>query len=186
MAQHIALTCDWCDLLGLSDEPAVSSRVFALDGAPRKIDLCARCDVDLDRLRPLYERGREIPDDRPKGAASGRRGAAPGGASEVAPPEGRAVAQAPRPTVLCPLPHRSTGGEPMRVTYAHRGNHADMVHGAHIWDIAWGDPDGILTHPCTTHRACLENDLAFTSAKGLTAHINASPLPRVDTDQPVS
>jgi hypothetical protein len=175
MAQHIALTCDWCDLFDLPDEPAVVSRVLALDGPPRTVDLCGRCDVELARLRVLYDRGRDLPDDSRRPAAARRSVTAePTAASEPV------AEDRPKPTVRCPLPHPSADGGPLRVTYAHRGNHADMVHSARIWDIEWEDPDGILTSPCVAHEPCLEHHLSFTTPKGLTAHINACPLPRID------
>ncbi|WP_406290062.1 hypothetical protein [Embleya sp. NBC_00896] len=184
MAQHIALTCDWCDLFDLPDEPAVVSRVLALDGPPRTVDLCGRCDVELARLHALYDRGRDLPDEPRRDRAGGRARAGTEAVAPAGPEAGASVAEVrPKPTVLCPLPHPSADGGPLRVTYAHRGNHADMVHhGSRIWDIEWEDPDGILTNPCTEHEACSAHHLSFTTPKGLTAHINACPLPRLTSE----
>ncbi|MYW05192.1 hypothetical protein GT354_44355, partial [Streptomyces sp. SID3343] len=138
-----------------------------------------RCDVELARLQALYDRGRDLPTESRRPPAAGKRGTAEPAAPPA--PAPAAAENRPKPSVLCPLPHPSADGGPLRVTYAHRGNHADMVHhGARIWEIEWEDPDGILTSPCAAHEPCLEHHLSFTTPKGLTAHVNACPLPRID------
>ncbi|MGW1991400.1 hypothetical protein [Embleya sp. NPDC001921] len=206
MAQTIASICDWCDMYGILDVPAVTSHTLALDGPARRVDLCARCETALSDVVALYDRGQNLPDTRRREVVdaaidqiddSGTVVAQAGATESVRHPsapepqvtDARSASDehslpgssTGKPEVVCPLPHRSARGKPMAIAYAHRTSHADMVHdGAKVWDIRWGDPAGILTHRCTTHEPCMAQDVAFTTAKGLTAHINSCRLPRID------
>ncbi|GCD96928.1 hypothetical protein [Embleya hyalina] len=208
MAQTIASVCDWCDMHGILDVPAITSHSLSLDGPARRVDLCARCEIALSDVAALYDRGQKLPEAH-SGVAGFTGGVTEGSATDAgsfpsvsdrdAPGagstdvrsagEGRALggSSTGKPEVVCPLPHRSTRGGPMAIAYAHRTSHADMVHeGAKVWDIRWSDPAGILTHRCVVHEPCVARDVAFTTAKGLTAHINSCRLPRIakrDTDR---
>jgi hypothetical protein len=179
MAQTINVVCDWCDILGMPDVPAVRTRLIALDGPPRRVDVCRRCDVGLESFVELYSRGQDLPSEPVKPVKKPVSGPK---ASELdTPVEAETAAVRKDLFVICPLSH-GQGGEAKRVRYEHRGNHADLVHQAKIWDIAWADPDGILTEPCGAHKECLAGGLKFTTARGRSAHVNSCPLPRIDAD----
>jgi hypothetical protein len=206
MAQTITSVCDWCDLHGITDVPATTGHLLALDGPPRRVDVCPRCDTLLDDLAELYERGqdlppagppassrpavrtRSVPTDQAVGTArtgTTRRAIA---GPRTSPEDGDTTTSTGEPSparVLCPLPHPGAGGGPTRVSYAGRSSHADVVHDAKVWEIRWEDPDDILRHPCIAHRECATGDLRFISAKGLKNHIAGCPLPRVDSATPV-
>lgn len=190
MAQTISLVCDWCDLLGMPNVPAVRTRIIALDGPQRRIDVCGRCDVSLESFVELYSRGQDLPIEPAKQlrkpVARTRDRQLIGAADQPSLPEESAQSVPEQKEhkelfVICPLPHGQTG-EPKRVRYEHRGNHADMVHHVKIWDVVWEDPDRILTEPCEAHKGCLANGVKFTTVRGRNAHVNSAPLERVDSD----
>ncbi|MCQ4082817.1 hypothetical protein NGB36_19965 [Streptomyces sp. RB6PN25] len=189
MAQTISLVCDWCDMLGMPNVPAVRTRIIALDGPQRRIDVCGRCDVSLESFAELYTRGQDLPTEpattskRPVARNRAGQLAANGQPAQPAqpvPPEEEDGAARKELFVVCPLPH-GQAGDPKRVRYEHRGNHADMVHHAKIWDILWEDPDEILTEPCEAHKECLANGLKFTTVRGRNAHVNTAPLDKAAT-----
>lgn len=198
MAQYVAALCDWCDLLGIEEVPAEVKRTLALDGVLRRVDLCLRCDRALEPFADLYARGQELPPEQPRRtnsrpAAKTNRPAVPEAVGQLAGGEAGAVPTArnpgagepgpagvrrggrardtSKPSVLCPLDHPGSGGGPQRVNYAGRGSHADMVHGLRLTQIAWQDPDHILTASCTVHEQCRVHHVAFTTPAGLKNHI---------------
>jgi hypothetical protein len=205
----ITLWCDWCDLLGLEHVAASHSHTLALDGRHRRVDLCDRCHRALEPFAELYqERGQQIEETDGRGRRKTARsrkavsggidpGALPAGPAEAehataAPPEpprtnpevhtrrGGRVRDPDMPSLICPLEHPHSGAESMRINYAGRSSHADMVHDLHYTQIHWQDPDHILTVPCIVHQRCLDNEVSFTSRRGLTNHIATSNLPRLD------
>ncbi|MFC5909228.1 hypothetical protein [Streptacidiphilus monticola] len=198
MAQYVGVLCDWCALLGIDDVPAATQRVIAVDGPPRRVDLCRRCDLALAAFTDLYDTGQDLPNDtapRRRRAASAPVAARPASTPVEAAESAEATERAPRrrggrvrdaskPSVVCPLDHPHSGGGPQRVSYQGRGSHADMVHGLHLTRITWEDPDGILRFPCEAHTACREHHVAFASKTGLTNHLNRYREPREDSPQP--
>ncbi|WP_037568906.1 hypothetical protein [Phaeacidiphilus oryzae] len=211
MAQDVTITlwCDWCDLLGLEHVAASHSHTLALDGQPRRVDLCERCHLALEPLEELYrERGQRIEESDGRGrrkSAGARRSVDPGSAPGALPPglaehrlateaapskprsnpevltrRGGRVRDPDQPSLICPLEHPHSGTGSMRINYAGRSSHADMVHGLHYTQIHWQDPDHILTVPCRMHQRCLDNEISFTSRRGLTNHIATSNLPTLD------
>lgn len=197
MAQDIQVitTCDPCDLHDIRGVTAVASHVLAIDGGPLKqIDVCARDEALFQEFLRIYTvSGREMETAAASAPARKRKAKAVETSQQkeleeapVSQPDTKPAAKKPAKEklfVLCPLPHPSTGGGPMRVEYSNRGTHAPMVHdGAHVWDIEWQDPDGILKAFCTEHAAC--NGIGFTSKAGLSQHIvyMRNRLPAVQDD----
>lgn len=182
MAQDIKVTttCDPCDLHDLRGVTAVATHVLAIDGGPlKKIDVCARDEVLFQDFLHLYTvSGREEPTTPPAPAKKRQAKAVEApqqkelGTAPASQPDAKKKPVKEKVHVLCPLPHPSTGGTPMRVDYSNRSTHAQMVHnGAHVWEIKWEDPDGILKAFCTEHAAC--NGIGFTKKAGLSQHIVA-------------
>ena len=204
MAQQVVIIdqCDPCDHLGLPNVPASVKHVIKIDKEPTKeYDFCARCEIAfgplLEILRehgqeteaaPLMPKQRKSPvrkkPSRELEQASSTTDEAEQPPAEEAAPKTQTEEQitGKRIYIICPLPHNSTRGDKKRLTYANRSGHADQCHaGARIWDIAWEDPDGALSFPCTSHTECIKVGLAFPTETGRTMHTRACPLPRIDT-----
>jgi len=119
MAQDVTISiwCDWCDLLGLDRVPAHHQHVLALDGPPRRVDLCDRCHMELSSLHALYtERGQEI--EAPRGGkkkAVGRSAARP--RPEAGEGAGAAQPELPAITITGPVLEPGIDPEPQG-TYA--------------------------------------------------------------------
>lgn len=188
MAQYIGVLCDWCAHLGIEDVPAAVQRILAVDGPPRRVDLCHRCDLALAPFLALYAVGQDLPDD--DSSRTARRRQRRSTEQEQRTPQrqkqkqeeqeeksavlhrGGRVRDDSKASLVCPLDHPHSGGGPSRVSYSGRSGHADMVHGLHFTQIAWQDPDRILAFPCTVHTACRTNGVSFTRKTGLTNHLN--------------
>lgn len=178
MARSVEITdtCDRCDLIGLAGVPAIARHVIAIDGPPKKFDLCPQHEHALRPYIVLYkERGAGEEDEprRQKALAAPQK-------AEDKKKSGKDKPAKEKLYVVCPLPHSSLGGKPKRVAYQGRSTHLDVVHeGKKLWDIEWEDPDGILTAPCRVHKECMETGLAFTSEKGVGVHVAACSLEKV-------
>src|SRR2546423_1068068 len=162
----------------------VRTRIIALDGPQRRIDVCGRCDVSLESFVELYSRGQDLPTEpvkqMKKPVVRTRGTQLPASDQPSLPGESEQPASGQKELfVVCPLPHGQTG-KPKRVRYEHRGNHADMVHHVKIWDILWEDPAQILTEPCEAHKECIANGVKFTTVRGRNAHVKSAPLEPID------
>jgi hypothetical protein len=178
MAQDVTISvwCDWCDLLGMQRVPAVRTRVIAVDGPGRRVDICRRCDLLLADLEELYRsKGQELPLDAAQKAASKGEARELDGAAKPGSRE-----RADKQYLVCPLPHKGPRSGPRRVAYADRDAHAAQVHDLRMWDVTWEDPDGILAVSCDAHQECRNSGLRFTSLRGKNNHIDKSSLRRID------
>lgn len=166
-------SCDSCIYLGEEGVVAEHKHTISIDGGPpKKLDFCGRCEKrELSHLLAVYtECGQEVERTKPEP----KKGQA---APALKPP---ADEPKPKQFIICPLDHPSSGGGSKRVNYGSRGSHAKVVHSLDISGISWEDPDGIFTVYCEAHKECLTNRLGFTSAMGLTTHVNTAPLERID------
>lgn len=185
MARSVTVrdTCDRCDRdLGLEGVPAVARHVIAIDGPPKKIDLCLQHEHAFQPYIHLYKERGASEEDQPRRhkalAASPKVESKEQPDSKKSGTKGKSAKQ--KLYVVCTEKHPASGGGHKRVSYAGRGSHADIVHdGKKLWDIEWEDPDGVLTAPCRVHKECAETNLAFASEKGLGAHVAACPLEQV-------
>lgn len=80
--------------------------------------------------------------------------------------------------VICPLDHKGGKG-PVKMPYSNRKSHAAQVHKADQAEIVWGDPEGILTFPCTIHEVCVKTGFATSAANGLRVHQSGSRLKKI-------
>lgn len=191
MARILIDTCDWCEEIGLEGVPAERSIELAIDGPPKRFELCT---IHLHQLKPLWEfyRNRGVDESfKPKRRATNRRHRDAGLEESAQPELPSAATEEPAPItatkkdkgeerirVTCSLPHEN--GQHATVQYRSRNSHAKEAHsGAKVWDIEWGDPSGSLTHPCTTHAQCMKVNLAFPSETSLSRHIRMCPLERL-------
>ncbi|MFE6739749.1 hypothetical protein [Streptomyces tubercidicus] len=188
MARSVAITdtCDECDWIGLEGVIAVVRHVIAIDGPPKKFDLCPQHDHAFQPYIHLYkERGASEEDQprRQKALASPQKAESkekPSSKKSGNKEPGKEKSAREKLYVVCTEKHPMSDGGHKRVSYTGRGSHADIVHdGKKLWDIKWEDPDGVLTAPCRVHKECMETGLAFSSQKGLGAHMAACPLEQV-------
>ncbi|MFJ1700336.1 hypothetical protein ACIOHC_35695 [Streptomyces sp. NPDC088252] len=165
--------CDMCEKLELPKIAAVAVRHLAIDGGPRKrYDFCAPHDVQLRPWIALYEEA---------GVEMERRGKQLEAVSALAIEQGPTqVEEEEKVWVTCPLDHQSGKTNPRPVAYKSRSSHAKAAHEIAVWEIKWGDPDGVLTFPCTSHKECKETGLAFTNVAGWHQHNRLCPLDRID------
>lgn len=177
--------CDGCLHFDIPNVPAVVEyRLSINDGPRRKVQLCQRCDVVWEPLIEVVAKwGQDdpAPTEEPKRSTKKK----PKAVKAAEPKELEAVPtpapEKPKQYLMCPLPHPSEGGGPKRVTYNDRQSHAEMLHhGAKIWDIAWEDPDHIITAHCDGHAECMKTGLGFTTKVGVAQHKRGCPLPRID------
>lgn len=172
--------CDWCRYLGIEDVIAVVTHVIGVPPqTPRKYDLCERCDRVLTPVIDfLHAEGREIEPQQPKRTRAAAADTSTAKELEKVTP---ADTEKPHHKIWCPLPHDSDQGGGKFIAYKTRGQHAKAMHnGLQVWDIEWMDPHKILVVPCTSHAACKEKGVAFTSRTGRATHITKCPLPRLD------
>lgn len=202
-------TCDDCEDAHLYDVVAEQHYVIAInDGPYKRFDFCSPSErAVMGRILQLYRKGGEelektqetphgaelpaIPEgarateDTPPAPAAKKRRTGKATKALTAPaqeplPSDQPAAK-PRQYVWCPEPHPSKKGAGTRVPYGDRNSHADMCHDhARLWDIEWGDPDGIIKVHCTAHAECVKRNIGFTTEVGLGAHIRATTLPRID------
>lgn len=199
--------CDECEYIGIPEVPASASVVLAINGGPaRRILLCARCEHDFAPLAELYrERGvdvEEVVERRQLGEKW-----------HAKKPEPKELEQAPAQTaspiervesahakkkpkdkekehkeqvrIICPEPHQTESGGPKSIGYVYRTSHVDQCHkGMRIWDITWVYPKGLEVFPCTSHAECIKTGLSYTTPKGVSHHVKAAPLSRIDLDTP--
>lgn len=171
--------CDDCDFHELPAVPAVVEKVVTIDGGPpRRVLLCPRCAVTWQTFIDVYkERGQEVEPasfsgpsrKKPKAVKAAKPKELDQAPAEQEPAEEPDARLKDTRRVRCPLPHPSTQGGPLDVTYSSRGTHAKMLHQRHVWEIKWEDPQNILTAFCTEHDFC--HNVGFTSKQGLKQHI---------------
>ncbi|MFH9606799.1 hypothetical protein [Streptomyces sp. NPDC017448] len=168
---HVA-SCDQCRHEGLPVAQATAEHILAIDGPPKRFDFCPPHNHQLQPLIALYQaEGVDMDQRRPKQVESGKKAIEP---SKTESPG--------KEYVLCPRDHVK-GGKNIPIVYASRSSHANAQHdGVPIWDIKWGDPDGILIAPCEGHKECLKTGLAFTSERGRNRHLATAPLERIDNE----
>lgn len=181
--------CDDCTHNKIPNVPAVGQHVLSIDGQPlRRVQLCMRCEVIWEPFIAVYEQqGQDVEpppsETPPKKAAKKRR---PRAVPADKPKELEKAPAEPAPDkrhllVWCPEPHPTKNGHGTPVSYETRNTHAENVHnGAKVWEIKWGDPEGILKARCESHAECMKTGLSFTSKQGLAQHQRSCQLPRVD------
>lgn len=166
-------TCDLCKRQGLPDAEAGRSVILAIDGPPKRFELCPPHIIQLEPFAALYADEDYGVDEslKPKKRQPMEAAPEPKQLESVKEPEEDGTIY-----IQCPLPHKTKKGD--RINYAWRSSHATEVHGLKVWDIKWQDPTGALTYFCDVHEECGENKLAFPSKQSLSAHIRACPLPQ--------
>lgn len=172
--------CDGCLFLQLPPAEAVTEHIAVIDGGPlRRVMFCAHCakaPLPFITIYTEYGQDVEISPSPPQRAGRSTKKSKAVKASKPKELENTHSTDS-EPTakkqIVCPLPHASAQGGPLRVTYAGRVTHAGTHDGAKVWDIAWQDPDGILTAFCTEHEMCVKNNVGFTSQRGVNQHIVA-------------
>ncbi|MFI0265705.1 hypothetical protein [Streptomyces luteogriseus] len=193
MVRALVDFCDNCEEIGLDGIPAERSITIAIDGPPKRFELCT---IHLHQLKPLWElyNNRGVDESfKPKRRGSNRQNTDEAELSvklaQQELPSAEPAEPAPAPTskkgkgeerirVTCSLPHDN--GQDATVQYRSRASHAKEAHnGSKTWDIEWGDPSGSLTHPCTTHAQCMKVNLAFPSETSLSRHIRMCPLEKL-------
>ncbi|MFE9834101.1 hypothetical protein ACFYP4_02960 [Streptomyces sp. NPDC005551] len=189
MARELIDTCDPCGQLGVAGMPAERSIMLAIDGPPKRFELCT---VHLHQLAPWAQLYQECGVDeslKPKKRGPSRQEVTDREDDTQAQLELTAAEPAPakKPAadkaedhimVSCNLDHAN--GQPAVVQYRSRNSHAKEAHdGAKVWEIEWSDLSGTLTHACTTHAECAKVKLAFPSATSLSRHIRMCPLEKL-------
>lgn len=168
------LSCDPCSYHDIPGVPAVATHIVTIDGGPEMaLDVCARDEQLFQEWLAIYkEQGRETAPQQTEAKKRKAKALSPPapGQLESAAAEQEADEEEVREErfLLCPLPHTSKKGGPLRVNYNSRNTHAKTIHGKHIWEIDWEDPDHILTAFCNEHAFC--NNVGFTSVSGLKQH----------------
>jgi hypothetical protein len=188
MARVLRMTrfCDWCKLLDIGVVEADHERMLAVDGPPKRFELCSPHDRALKEVAVLYQKFGIDPEEKPRRNVSAKKAiAAQAAQPEPEPDRGELTALAERsdakPKIFCPKSHPKEGGRGKFVSYVDRGSHADLVHdGMKIWEIEWEDPHGVMTAACTSHKECEAVGLRFISARGLGQHKRTCPLELVD------
>lgn len=184
--------CDTCDHLDLPNVLAAGEHVIDYGGqGPRKYDLCQRCEIAYAPfITVLKERGVDIepvkvPAQQPAPVAPPKTAVPKKPVEKKKPtpetPKSVEMAEDDR-IVTCPLPHKSTGGASLEVAVKNINSHASTVHRLKAHQVAWGDPENILRAKCMSHQECIDNNYGLTSLKGLSAHLRASSLPRIDRE----
>lgn len=182
--------CDPCNRLDIPNAEAVTTHLVSVDGGPLKeVDVCARDEEIFQQfLRDFIDGAREVPgpETEPAPAVKKRKPKALKAAEpkQLEKPPAEDPPEKKKQFLVCPLPHSSTKGGPLTVDYNNRGTHAQMVHGVHVWEVPWQDPDGILKVTCTEHDFC--NGLGFTAKQGLSQHIVALRKKKPATEEGAS
>lgn len=185
MAKTLVDTCDPCEEIGIEGMPAERSVYLAIDGPPKRYELCT---IHLHQLKPWWELYQSRGVDESLKPKTRRRPEPEEPVVVRAEPDpqqlempGEAEGDDKTLYVICPLPHKRKNSA--RVQFRFRASHATDVHdGAKVWDIDWQDPAGVLKVPCEAHAECVKANLSFPTNMSRAAHIRSCPLERIDQE----